>query len=188
MKTVWNALFSAVFAIIMVFAIGATVNSCHEGGIGDLIKNSNDSVQTEMSVDEYYSSMESLSDVFVVKHDMLDNMYTDSVFLVIPDDVLSNVVGVLLKKTPSFTKRELVNEYMLNRQVYDNLPPPVAEVPINNTTPQSTPILSITQEGSTTVTEAPPTGVGKKTVSYSNKDTVIDGKRTEIETKTTTYE
>ena len=117
-------------------------------------------------------------DVFELQNKLLVNSYMDSVFMSIDQKTLENVSTVCLKRLHIVTKDDIVSEFIKNRSVYENLPtntdPPTAAI---DTIKQiSTPVanIQVVKEGTTTVTEAPPTRVEEKSGNY--KDTVIDGK------------
>ena len=108
---------------------------------------------------------------------------TDSIFNYLPDATVEYVSNVLFNRKEPLTKKTIVHEWKINRNVYDNLPiPPVADMQKNPSTTES-PIaeLRIEKEENTTVTEAPQTRVGNVTI--STKDTTIDGKPATITTK-----
>ena len=135
------------------------------------------SVATAQVSDNSTDVLNSLTDVFQLRQTMIDESRIDSTFLAIPDGPLSNVVSVLLKRGGPITKDDIVNEYLAGRSVYDNLPP-APKVESDPATTSTDPLVNLTiqKEGTTTVTEAPPTGVGDK-ASPPSKDTVINGKR-----------
>lgn len=140
-----------------------------------------DSSVSTAQVSEPSFELNSLVDVFSLRQEMIDENRIDSTFLAMDDGPLSNVVAVLLKRGGPITKDDIVNEYLAGRAVYDNLPPNTNQAPMvqsDATTTSNDPLVNLTlqKEGNTTVTEAPPTGVGDKE-SPPSKDTVINGKR-----------
>lgn len=169
-----------VFIALVVLSTLATVGAIKYMGddILPLTCDSSAVVQMDMTSS---NELTSLTDVFQLRQTMMDERRIDSTFLAIDDGTLSNVVAVLLKRAGTTTKDEIVNEYLAGRAVYDNLPPQGSTVQSDATTTQSTTItdpvanISLTKEGSTTVTEGPPTSVGDSK-SPPSKDTVINGK------------
>ena len=129
----------------------------------------------------YPNELKSLTEVFMLQQEMRDEIRIDSTFLAIPDAALSNVVAVLVKREGKTSKDEIVNEYLAGRAVYDNLPPNTNQAPMvqSNATTTTDPIANVSLEkvGSTTVTEAPPTGVGDSKSPPSSRDTLINGRR-----------
>lgn len=127
----------------------------------------------------YPNELKSLTEVFMLQQEMRDEIRIDSTFLAIPDAALSNVVAVLIKRAGKTSKDEIVNEYLAGRAVYDNLPPNTNQVPMVQSDATTTdPIASVSLEkvGTTTVMEAPQSGVVEKE-SPPSRDTVINGKK-----------
>lgn len=115
----------------------------------------------------------SLSDATDLQMKMKDDRRVDSLFLTMSKVDLNNVIGVLINRgIASMKKTDIVNEYDAGRAVYENLPAPDAKSDKAQET-TSTPIatVSLEKEGTTTVTEAPPTRVD------NSADTVINGKK-----------
>ena len=140
-----------------------------------------DSSVSTAQMEENSFELKSLSDVFALRQSMIDESRIDSTFLTLPDGVLSNVVSVLLQRGGPITKDEIVNEYIAGKSVYDNLPPNNTQTPMvqSDATTTTDPIanVSLEKEGTTTVTEAPPTGVGDSKSPPSRRDTLINGRR-----------
>ena len=134
------------------------------------------SVVTAQVSDNNTQVLASLTDVFQLRQTMMDNSRIDSTFLAMSDSSLSNVVAVLLKRAGSTTKDAIVNEYLAGRSVYDNLPPAPKVEPSSATTSDPIANISLEKVGTTTVTEAPQTGVVERE-SPPSKDTVINGKK-----------
>ena len=134
--------------------------------------------------------MDSPADAIVCQSNLIHNYEVDSIFRQLPAKVLTDVTSVLLKRTTNVTKSDIIDEYLTNRAVYDNLPNTEPNDQPSNAAvkDENVPIaeVSLINKGTTTVTEAPPTRVDE--VSYSSKDTTIDGKRATIETKITKHE
>ena len=142
----------------------------------------------QMSIKEVANPTFYSVDEVMVYRDMNANQKAlDSAFYALPDKIIEKVAGVLVNRDGAACKRSIILEYNANRSIFDNLPDdPVAEKPQNQSTTTEQPIasVSIVQEGSTTVTEAPPT----KVVSTTVKDTTIDGKPATITTKVEKHE
>ena len=62
-----------------------------------------------------------VSDVLAFQSMELQEANVDEVFLSLPQDVLSNVTTVVLKRLPSAKIADIVVEYLNNRAVYDGL-------------------------------------------------------------------
>ena len=167
----------AAFIVLVFVSTVATLCAIKYAGNKFLPTTFDSSAATaQVDVQSYSEQLKSLTDVFQLRQEMMDKSRIDSTFLAIDDGPLSNVVAVLLKRDGVTNKDAIVNEYVSGRAVYDNLPPSPT-VQSNATTTESTDIanLQLTKEGSTTVTEGPPTDVGGE--SQPTKDTLINGKR-----------
>lgn len=167
---------TGVFILLVALSTLATLAVIKVVGHKILPQTFDSSVVTAQVSDNNTQVLTSLTDVFQLRQTMMDNSRIDSTFLAIDDGALSNVVSVLLKRAGSTNKDEIVNEYLAGRSVYDNLP----QAPKVESGPATTndPILSVSLEkvGTTTVTEAPQSGVTERE-SPPSKDTVINGKK-----------
>lgn len=124
-----------------------------------------------------------VKEVFEFRSKTVENAQVDSLILALPENILMNVATVVINKFGTATKRQIYDEYRANISVYENLP--------NNTSDTS----NNAKNTASTDVEDPPTGVDKavieqvpSTTAYNFRDTVINGKKTRIETKTITYE
>jgi hypothetical protein len=171
---------AGVFILLVFLSTLATLAVIKVVGHKILPQTFDSSVVTAQVSDNSTKVLTSLTDVFQLRQTMIDENRIDSTFLALPDGVLSNVVSVLLQRGGPVTKDEIVNEYIAGRSVYDNLPPNNTQAPTvqSDATTTTDPIANVSLEkvGSTTVTEAPQSGVGDKE-SPPSKDTVINGKR-----------
>lgn len=94
----------------------------------------------------------------------------DSEFNEMPEDILKNVAGVLIKREGPVSKRAIIYEYRSNKQVYDNLPNK-----LSSNSPSSTEGDSVRKP--------------VDQIQYSQHDTTIDGKMYKIHKRTeVTYE
>ena len=170
---------SAAYVLIASFIAAVAALCAIKYAGGKFLPKSFDSsaVTAQVDMQSYSKQLKSLTDVFQLRQEMMDESRIDSTFLAIDDGPLSNVVSVLLKRDGYTSKDQIVNEYITGRAVYDNLPPSPTVQSNVTTTQESSDIanLSLVKEGSTTVTEGPPTDVGGG--SQPTKDTVINGKR-----------
>lgn len=126
--------------------------------------------------------LKTTKDVFELQNKLVVNAYVDSIFMSMDQKTLDNVAGVVLNKHHVVTKDDIVHEFIKNRAVYENLPDNSKATTTVTKTEESTsiaPNIQIVKEGTTTVTEAPPTRVEKSAGSY--KDTTINGKKALIE-------
>lgn len=158
---------------------GITFCSCDKFAKHDKeILATNDSVLISQYINEISNpSFLTVSEVLSFKQNQLKNKEVDSLILSMPEDILTNVVSVVIKRCGVATKTQIADEYRANRSVYENLPKAAPK----------TDQMSDAEE-TARVEDVPNTTVGTRQVNYNTKDTVIDGKRVTIETKTTQYE
>lgn len=173
MKEFGKAAGIAIIAIIL--AVMATLAIIKWKGERFLPKNYDSSVEVTQA-DINNPVILSLSDAVDLQKKMKDDMRIDSLFLTMSKVDLNNVIGVLINRgAASMKKVDIINEYAAGRAVYENLP--TQELKSNQTTTQDPPIAEIKLEsqGTTTVTEAPPTRVDNS--KQPAKDTIINGKK-----------
>ena len=181
MKKFLSWLGCIVLTVILATAGTTALLSC-EGGPKLLPSTKVKAADVEVALDSIVNPMfTSYSDVIECQKTLKTNAFIDSVFLAMPPSIIKNVYTVLSKKITFVQKSDIVGEFLSNRQIYDNLPPPSPDdttANVNQTTiktEEKTPIPGIVKEGTTTVTEAQPTRVeGQPAGSY--KDTIINGK------------
>lgn len=96
--------------------------SCSPGDNYD----TSDSAQVAEFVNELTNPhLMDIAEVLTLKQSMLEKASVDSVFLSMTDDTLKNVVAVLAKDKNlknGFTKKDIIEEYLRCRRIYDNLP------------------------------------------------------------------
>ena len=176
MKNVLNVLCSALVCLLLFAGIGLGINGCTEGGIKSFFAPEE---EVALSADQAVENMinpqlGSVSDVVNFHSTLTSNMAIDSTFMAMSELTIIDVASVLLKSNAFITKKDIVDEYVAHRNIYDGLPKPDN---VETSASTDTPIakVEIVNEGKTTVTEAPPTRVEGNTVN-SYKDTIIDGK------------
>lgn len=117
-----------------------------------------------------------VDDVLAFREKSLEGQAIDDAFNSMPEEVLTNVAGVCIKREGHVSKRTIIYEYRANRDVYDNLP---AQAANNDTSIQET-----TKTPADTVKRRP-----DGTITYKQHDTIIDGKKYKAHIKTeTSYE
>lgn len=83
-----------------------------------------DSVYVAQLVENYINpSFTSINDVLIYRNNSVEMTQIDELFQSLPEETLRNVTGVCLKQKTSITKRDIVTEYRINKDIYDNLPP-----------------------------------------------------------------
>lgn len=73
-------------------------------------------------IEDYMNpSFTNITDV-VCEHERICNMYNrDSVFRSIDEQIIANVANVLLYKSEFCTVQDIVDEYLLHKEIYDNI-------------------------------------------------------------------
>lgn len=114
-------------ASFMLFAVAlglTTLTSCgHESG-NRKIKNS-DSAFVVGIVDKYcHPEMSNVDEALMLQQQMLMDADYEYVFRNMPPKTLKSVVSVMIHKnsTPTFTVKDIAQEYLSSQKVYDNLP------------------------------------------------------------------
>lgn len=182
MKKFLNWLGCTIIAVILATAGATALLSC-EGGPKLLHPTPLKAADVEVALDSIVNPVfMSYSDVIECQKTLKTNMFVDSVFMTMPPDIIKNVYSVVSKKINYVQKSDIVGEFLSNRQIYDNLPPPAPDDKVANTnqttikTEDPTPIPGIVKEGTTTVTEAQPTRAVESEPAGSYRDTTINGK------------
>ena len=112
-----------------------------------------------------------LNEVIEYRNNVLLQDSIDAMFMSLPEATLSNVVAVLIKKNfINITKKDILDEYVKCRNVYDNLPSEV-DKPNPNTVDLSSTDLGNRRSDSVIST------------SYSFRTDTIDGKPVRIKIK-----
>ena len=180
MKKFLSWLGCTLIAIILATVATTALISCDKTG-PRFLHPAPDKQAVQLALDSIVNPVfTSYSDVIECQKTLKSNAFVDSVFLSMPPDIIKNVYSVVSKKINYVQKSDLVGEWLHNRSIYDNLPPPDDKVANTNqttiTTEEKTPIPGVVKEGTTTVTEAPPTRV-EENLANSYKDTTINGKK-----------
>ena len=67
-------------------------------------------------------TFDDITDVMSYRLERQRQAQYDSVFINLSDQTISNIVSVLSKSKSNYTISDIVNEYSMNRRVYDGLP------------------------------------------------------------------
>jgi len=85
---------------------------------------SRDSVLIETVIQEHLNpTMESPKQVLSVKQNCINTYIEDSIFRNMDNYVLQSISTVLFNRQPEITIKDIITEYTLNKDVYDNLKP-----------------------------------------------------------------
>lgn len=170
------------FLIIACLALTGTylMSSCENSGsfFGDKDEVTQEYVDSTVAVaaqnliNPLFSNVD---DVLAFREKSLEGQAIDDVFNTMPEEILTNVASVCIKREGHVSKRTIVYEYRANRSIYDNLP----QASNDNTS---------TQEAAKTPADTVkrrPDG----TITYQQHDTTIDGRKYKAHIKTeTSYE
>lgn len=188
MKKILQLCLMALVAAILVVALGAGINSCSEGGLGQFIKGPGFSEMADTVSAQPELSYELTSPVDAVAYQITRQreVTEDSVFRSMDPNVISMVAQVLLKEKAVINVSDIVQEYQSQSQIsYDKL----AKDGKPDQAPDAKLSIELVKEGTTTVTEAQPTRAEKPTQTSSvSKDTMIDGKKAKVITTVEKYE
>ena len=173
MKEFWKIAFIATITIAL--SVLATLAIVKWEGHRFLPQNYDSSVQVTQA-DINNPVIMSIADALELQQKMNAEREIDSLFLAMGKMDMHNVIGVLQNKGATNIKKcDIISEFKAGREVYENLPAPDSKSD-QAQDKTSTPIASVSleKEGTTTVTEAPPTRVEEK---QPAKDTIINGKK-----------
>lgn len=120
-------LFTMLLLGALVMSGTATFYSCDK--FKDELKSTPDSAQfVEMVAKALPAAMQQMytfndvTDVMSYRLERQRQAQYDSVFSSISDQTIANIVSVLSKSKSNYTISDIVNEYSMNRRVYDGLP------------------------------------------------------------------
>ena len=116
----------------------------------------------------------SVSEVIIFRDQLQENEQTDSIFMALPAGVLRDVTNVLLNKNGTATKLTIVNEYLDNQSVYNNLSPKQSQ---SNENAEEVKIRNDTSA----------TKILENRVELTEIDTVINGQKAKVK-KAIVYE
>lgn len=173
-----------LLGLLMVFVgITLTCSSCKEKPAffgGDDSECESDSILVAQYIDRVSNpTFINIHEVLSFRDKLIENAAIDSLITALPEKTLTDVAGVVINKNGVATKKQIAEEYRANQQVYNNLPDKTTD--INEPTAEKP---TQTEAVQTRVVDAPV----ENAVKYNYRDTVINGKKIRIETKTIEYE
>lgn len=118
MRNLLSLMLVAVMGIILL-------GSCERLGIsspGDNYDTSDSAMVAEYVTSVVNPSVMDVTEALSLKKSMLEEQAIDSAFLSLSDNTIRNVVTVLLKKNSFVKKKDIVEAYRANSNIYDNLP------------------------------------------------------------------
>lgn len=115
-----------LLSLMLVAAMGIILlGSCEHLGIkspGDNYDTSDSAMVAEYVTSVVNPTMLDVTEALSLKNRMLEQQATDSAFLSLSDNTIRNVITVLLKKNTVIRKKDIVEAYLANKSIYDNLP------------------------------------------------------------------
>ena len=155
-----------VIVLAAILTVIACIASCDKAK--ELVNTEEKTVET---IEEYLNPTFDDVNVLLTYRDVLSKEHQmDSIFLSLPEPVLKNVVTVLLNKYGETTREDVVNEYVKNKEIYDNLrtPPLPSTTEANDSADKI--INGLVQESHQKT----------RAVMYEFKDSIINGKKVRI--------
>ena len=121
--TKWiKSVLTTLLVMITVF-MGISISSCtHKSG--RMSRAQRDSVNVNAAIKQMSNpTVSSIEDAVNLQQDALSAYTEDSIFRSMSQTSLKSVVIVLLNKQTTVTRKDIIDEYRLNKNVYDNLNP-----------------------------------------------------------------
>lgn len=112
--------------ICLLFAavLGVTLTSCEHFTNFEKRHFVDSTKVAEMITQKVTPAFSDLERITVYKQQRQVEYKTNSTFVAMSDQTLKSVVNVLLSRQTTVTVEQVVNEYLNNREIYDNLPKP----------------------------------------------------------------
>lgn len=132
-------------------------------------------MQVNKLIDPHFSSVH---EILAFRNSRIECRTIDSIFTSLPDEVLTNAATVCINKKGYVTKKDVVREYQSHGDIYNNLP----KIAPPDTTSNYEPLQNHPKDDPN-IKEDPPR---ENTVSYSQRDTVIDGQHATVKTRVET--
>lgn len=152
-------------ALLLAFIVGLAAYNCGSNPRNHNKDMRNDSILvTKVGNPTFYS----VNEVISYQEEQLNKEMYDAEFLGIEQQTLETIAYTLIKRFGNVTKRQIVDEYRANSDIFDNLP----------TTDQTT----TSKDSSSGMEDQGVTGVNKEpdSVSFQEKDTTINGTKAKI--------
>lgn len=125
MKKWINRIMTVLFVLFTAILGSTALTSCDRESGNRKIKNS-DSAFVVRIVDKYcHPEMSTVDEAIMLQRQMLMEDDYNYVFRNMPTQTLKAVVHVMMHKnhgTPTFTVKDIAQEYLSSQRVYDNLP------------------------------------------------------------------
>lgn len=123
----------------------------------------------------------SVDEVLVYRDLSVEGNVIDLEFNDMPESILKNVAGVIIKREGHASKRSIIYEYRANKQVYDNLP---ATQKNETSTLETVEQKSASSMEGNSVTKVDSPAAPADETRFQQRDTTINGKTYKMRTKT----
>lgn len=156
------AIAALLFTVFTMFAVSCDRIRPNIGGV--------DSVQVDQQIDAYMNpSFATPADIIEYQQETAEELNIQSTFLDMPQAVIVNVATMCINKYGCVTVHKLVEEYLANKDVFDNLasPVPATSQPKNDPT--------VVEEPQTLVVDS-----GAKKLKATQIDTIINGQKVQL--------
>ena len=122
-------------------------------------------------------AMSTVGEVLAYQNKLINECQIDETFMSFSSAQLTNIATVCINRYGFCNKREIIAEYLANREVYDNLPGSPSQEPnqpIADTPMQPTPPIAVVPPPSTTVTVDSDTINGVPLIIKTKKETTYE--------------
>jgi hypothetical protein len=168
-----------LMCMLIMLCFSTTLSSCNEKKCPATQEYVDQAVAAgvELAAETTNPTFQSVNEVLVFRQALLEQKHIDDLFTSLTEEIVTEVAGVLLKRGDPCTKRAIIEEYNAHSEVYDNLQAKPA-----------TPDLEPTTASEEQHRPSDSTAIAGET-SFTQKDTIINGKAVKMITKTvTSYE
>lgn len=104
-----------LIACLVIVALGFAVYYVHHNVTASQVESVE--IQTDIPETGFATSQEAI----LFKTNMANQEYYDSVFVAMPNDVIDDVATVLIGQCGFTTQNDIVDEYLTNQRIYDEL-------------------------------------------------------------------
>ena len=159
---------AVILCALCAHQLGVCKISFDRSGPGDAELVYSDSIQQDVNpmniLDKTYLCAE---DVLMDHQELVIEVRYVDTFRDIPDETLQNVVNILLRTRPCITIKDIVNEYLANQNIYDNIQPNAVIDPGANSDSINKPTTETKPQESTNIQDPNPVAVQEQVKALS---------------------
>lgn len=114
-----------VVALLIVAFLGYSLTSCKDIGDNRTARCKADSSIVAKAIEDYnHPQLKNADDAIILQNQMLMDHDYEQVFMSMPQSTLKAVIHVITSQghPQTFTVKDIAQEYLSNRRIYDNLP------------------------------------------------------------------